>query len=255
MRAALCALVAFVVGACFKPAPQEGFACGLDNWCPGPLFCAADHTCRSADLPGDGGRDDGPATDGPTADGPAADGSPGPSKLAFVTSQAFSVSSSLKSITDANTACMNAAMAGQRAGTYLAWLSVNGQPASNRIAAPNGWHRTDDKPFASDLQSLLRGEILNPLSKTETGEDLNATVFTGTNEAGGATGNDCRALTTNSQTEVITVGSSTSVTRMWTNTGELSCDQPGHLYCLQIDPPEPLMPAREPRSTAFLSTP
>lgn len=48
MRAHPFALVCFLIGACFEPAPHEGFACGLDDWCPEPLSCAVDHTCRNA---------------------------------------------------------------------------------------------------------------------------------------------------------------------------------------------------------------
>ena len=153
MRAAPLALVCFLVGACFEPAPHEGFACGLDNWCPGPLLCAADHTCRSANSPGDGGVDD--------------DGPQGPSNYAFVTSKTFLVKS-LMTVTGADNECMNAAAAASLPGRYVAWLSVPGQSARDRLGAASGWHRTDGKPFARDFPMLTEGNIFYPLRKTET---------------------------------------------------------------------------------------
>jgi hypothetical protein len=235
MRAAFAALAGFVAGACFEPAPQEGFACSPDNWCPGPLFCAADHICRSADVTGDGG----PAV---------------PSNLAFVTSKAF-LASELGSLARADNECMNAAAAANLSGRYVAWLSVMGQPARDRLGTASGWRRTDGKPFVRDFFSLRQGNNLYPLRKTERGDDLSGTVLTGTDDQGNPTGNDCRGLTSSSPSDVISTGESTGGTSLWTIANDTPCDQQGHLYCLQIDYQQSVVPAHEPGPLAFLSTP
>jgi len=236
MRAALLALVCFLVGACFHPAPHEGFACGLDDWCPAPLSCAADQTCRSATSPGDGG----------------IDGPPGPSNYAFVTSKAF-LASQLKTVTGADDECMKAAAAGGLPGHYVAWLSVAKQSARDRLGAASGWHRTDGKPFAHDVSALIAGNILYPLRKTEFGTDLAGIVLTGTDNSGGPAGEDCVGLTSSSASDLIFIGESTGSTDLWTDTSDTSCDQPGHLYCLQIDYQQPVAPVRASGPLAFLS--
>lgn len=236
MRAAALALVCFLVGACFEPAPHEGFACGLDDWCPGPLRCAADHTCRSANSLGDGG----------------VDGPPGPSNYAFVTSQTF-LAGSLMTVTGADQECMKAAMAASLPGRYVAWLSVSGQSVRDRLGGASGWHRTDSKPFARDFATLTEGNIFYPLRKTETGADLADAVLTGTDGVGNPAGEDCLGLTSSSASALIYVGESTGGVQQWTNASDISCNQPGHLYCLQIDYQQPVVPVREAGPRAFLS--
>ena len=238
MRAAPLALVCCLVGACFEPAPHEGFACGLDNWCPGPLTCAADHTCRSANPPGDGG----------------VDGPPGPSNYAFVTAKAF-LASELMTVTRADNECMQAAAVASLPGHYVAWLSVSGHSAHDRLGAASGWHRTDGKPFARDFEALAAGDIFYPLRKTETGEDLADYVLTNTDDGGTPLGEDCLDLTSSSASDAIYIGETTGGTTLWTNTSDTPCNQPWHLYCLQIDYQQPVVPAREPGPLAFLSTP
>jgi hypothetical protein len=241
MRAALLAAVGCLVGACFAPVPREGFACGLEDWCPGPLRCAADHTCRSANPAGDGGVDDG--------------GPQGPSNTAFVTSNTF-LASSLKTVTGADNECMKAAAVGGLPGRYVAWLSVSGQGVRDRLEAASGWHRTDGKPFARDFATLTEGNIFYPLRKTETGVDLAGDVLTGTDDVGKPAGEDCRGLTSSSMSDVIFIGESTGgTTHQWTSASDTTCDRPGHLYCLQIDYQQPVVPAREAGPLAFLSTP
>jgi hypothetical protein len=238
MRTVPCAFACLLVAACFAPAPREGFACGLDDWCPAPLFCAADHTCRSADSQGDGG----------------VDGAPGPSNYAFVTSKTF-LPSSLMNIAGADDQCMKAAEVGRLPGRYVAWLSVSGQRPRERLGTASGWRRTDSKPFLRDLSALSESNVLYPLRKTETGADLAGTVLTGTDESGNPGGEDCHGLSSASQSDLILVGESTGGTTLWTKTSDIGCNEPGHLYCLQIDHQQPVMPAREPGPVAFLSSP
>jgi len=80
-------------------------------------------------------------------------------------------------------------------------------------------------------------------------------VLTGTDDLGKPAGEDCLGLTSSSPLEVIFIGESTGGTHLWTNPTDTTCDQPGHLYCLQIDYQQPVVPARESGPLAFLSTP
>jgi hypothetical protein len=234
-------IVLATLGACFTPAPREGFACGPDDWCPEPLRCAGDHTCRGSDA--DGGVDAG-----------GVDATLGPANLAFVTSRLYSAVD-IGNINVADQECTSTAARAGRPGNYVAWLSVTGEPALGRLGTASGWRRPDGRPFVRNRQALLDGNILYPLRMDESGFDTAGRVMTGTTDLGGAAGEDCAGLTSSSQADLMLIGYADAGILAWTSGGEGPCDAAYHLYCLQTDLDAPLAPVIAAGPRAFLSTP
>jgi hypothetical protein len=240
MRARL-ALVLVVLGGCFKPSPTEGFACGPDRWCPDPLSCAADNTCRSKDVddPGDGG--------------PGNEDLPGgPANVAFVTSLKFPPTS-LGGIAGADAKCAMIGDSIGKPGRYVAWLSTVAAPVSLRLGGASGWVRVDGKPFAASRADLLAGHILYPLRKDENGADVLDIVMTGTIGAGTATEN-CIELTSNAATEFMLLGATDGGINLFTNVSEGPCNDAYRMYCLQAETATTVTVAPSSNPRAFLST-
>src|SRR4051812_9068951 len=87
-------------------------------------------------VSGDGGAQ----MDGPSGTTP--DGLAGPHlNVAFVTSGVFS--GNLGGVAGADAACTAAAQAGNRSGTFVAFVSSTGENAIARLAGSRGWMRTD----------------------------------------------------------------------------------------------------------------
>jgi len=233
-------LLALALVGCFKPAPQEGFRCAPNGWCPPPLACASDGTCRGTDVTGDGGG-------GPDADN-------GKANLAFVTSMPFAPTM-LGSYAGADARCGQLATAAGHPGSYIAWLG----DVRTRLGNASGWARIDNKPFANARDELLAGHILYPLRKDEQGGDHAGRVMTGVNPDGMANGEDCNGLTSNVVSDLTSGGASDGGTSRWTNDDEWSCDQTAAIYCLQIDhdarPPAPSATGRRAFVTTGMFTP
>jgi len=207
-----------LLGGCFKPAPAEGFACGPDRWCPDPLSCAADNTCRSRDGdPGDGG--------------PGEGGVVGPANIAFVTSQTVSVQM-LGDLAGADAMCEAIGGTIGHPGRYVAWLSTTAAPAAQRLGSASGWVRTDGKPFAASKQALLAGKILYPLRLDEHGQEVLGPVLTGT-LPDGASSENCVELTSTAGTELALIGFTDGSAPEWTNGSEGPCNADYFMYCLQ----------------------
>ena len=234
-----------LLAGCFKPSPQEGFACfGQERWCPDPLTCQPDGTCRSSPGGGDGGGDDGPGPDGITG---------GPANIAFVTSGVFTAKS-LGGIAGADEMCHQIGKSIGHDGRYVAWLSTAAQPAGMRLGNASGWVRVDGLPFAATKADLLAGKILYPLRRDESNTDLAGVVMTGTTPDGNGNEN-CVDLTSSSPTELILLGHSDGDINRWTNDDEGSCDQQFHIYCLQADT-NTVVPIAPPTGLrTFLSSP
>ena len=235
-------LVLALLGGCFKPSPTEGFACGPDRWCPDPLSCAADNTCRSKDVddPGDGG----PGVEGLP---------PGPANVAFVTSMTYTPLQ-VAGVAGADAICTALGAGIGKPGRYVAWLSTIAAPAAQRLGGASGWRRTDGQPFARSKQDLLAGRILYPLRRDENGQEVVGEVMTGTVGDGSATEN-CLELTSGSSTELMLIGTSDGGTNRWTNTSEGACNLAYHMYCLQADTSTTVESPPTGSLRAFLSSP
>ena len=204
-----------VLVGCFKPAPQEGFRCAPNGWCPPPLACAKDGVCRKTDVTGDGG--------GPDADAATPN-------VAFVTSMPFAPPV-FGPPPGADTRCTQIANAAGHAGNFIAWLGN----AGTRLGNASGWVRTDGLPVANTRDDLLAGKLFYPIRKDEGRTDRAVQVMTGVNPDGVGNGEDCNGLTSTSNIDLMAGGTSDGGTNRWTNDNEWGCDQQAAVYCLQID--------------------
>jgi len=234
-----------LLAGCFKPSPQEGFACfGQERWCPDPLTCQSDGTCRSAPGRGDGGGSDGPGDDVITG---------GPPNIAFVTSGTFTALS-LNGVAGADKKCEDIGTTIGHSGRYVAWLSTTAEPAVQRLGSASGWVRVDGQPFAATKADLLAGKILYPLRRDENNADVVGPVMTGTSPDGASTEN-CVELSSGSSGDLILIGTSDAGVNRWTNNSEGSCTDQFHIYCLQADTNNVITVSPSSGPIAFMSSP
>jgi hypothetical protein len=128
------------------------------------------------------------------------------------------------------------------ANHYIAWLSVSGTPARDRIQTARGWVRLDGLPVLDSPSETTH--ILYPPRLGSLGQDLtSARVVTGTDADGSAVAN-CLSFTSNTAMQSAALGRPGSGAGGWTNAFNIGCDSTDlHVYCLgtqsvsQIAPP------------------
>jgi hypothetical protein len=164
-----------------------------------------------------------------------------PPNIAFVTSTEMPAGQ-IGGIDAADDICGQRALAGGYSGTFMAWLSVSGDGAYERLAATgaSGWVRTDGLPFAESADDIRMGRILYPLRRDEGQNDLaigdvSVLVATGSTATGDPSGNDCDGYTSPSGT--VDVGYADGGTVQWTAATDPppDCSTEVHLYCFQTD--------------------
>jgi len=148
--------------------------------------------------------------------------------------------------------------AGALGGTFVALIA---QPGENNADLPSvqsapGWVRPDGLPVAANLTDLLEGRVWYSPSLDPDAEPVTGRIWTGLQNTGSATGDNCGFWGNNNgfgTSGVVGAGGPDLVSE-----GPLGCDQPAHILCLQVDaasqvgpPPPPPPGARR----AFLSTP
>jgi hypothetical protein len=170
---------------------------------------------------GKGGDDDG-------ADASAVEG-----KLVFVTSTTHT--GDFGSLEDADTLCAERAAAGGRSGTFRAWLSTTGAPASGRLTHADGpYVRTDGVGVADDWAGLVSGSLLAAIDRDEMGTARTGDVWTGTLPDGSSfTVGDCDGWTAAALPAVSLCGRSTSSGPQWTNNQQVACGASLRLYCIE----------------------
>jgi hypothetical protein len=116
------------------------------------------------------------------------------------------------------------------------WLSTEETDIRDIIFSPYVYKLLDGTIIANDSADLIDGNIQNPINLTEYGNIIsNALVWTGTNEFGQFTGNDC--LNWNFDVPELngTVGNSSLTGSQWTNYRNESCNQEFRIYCVESD--------------------
>ncbi|MBX7098058.1 MAG: DUF1554 domain-containing protein, partial [Myxococcaceae bacterium] len=166
--------------------------------------------------------------------------------FAFVTSQIFT--GALGGIAGADTACQNAAADAGLSGAYRAWLSVDGGSAATRFAGARGWIRPDGKPFTDTLDGLLtKHRIFYPMMITERGTTTpyaTSYVWTGTDDNGTGTAENCIDWSTADAGSTGYAGSPDDLGRGWTHNTPAGCNQPRPLFCMGYDRAVPVAPVR-----------
>jgi hypothetical protein len=235
-------VLAVVCAGCFKPAPQEGFACGRDNWCPDPLQCASDGKCRSGDPTGDGGIVVPPDVDLTGVN------------LAFVAVTPIKAQD-LGPPPGSDAMCTQIANGAGHPGNFISWTSTATSTAVSRLMASNanGWVRVDGRPFAATRGSLIAGKILYPLRKDEHNIDHVVQVLTGTGPDGTFFGDTCVDFTSANSADLIVLGTSDGGPNRWTNDTEDSCDKSYAFFCLQVDHNKAIPAPNEQGPRAFIT--
>ncbi len=116
---------------------------------------------------------------------------------------------------------------------YVAWLSISGARAIDRIAPDGPFRRPGGVRIAADKTELTAYPYR--ASDIETDEQRrhdNVLVFTGTDWQGNPTGDDCGAWWSTDASEYATLGLSSASSNDWTSGHGLGCDYAvGHLLC------------------------
>lgn len=177
--------------------------------------------------------DGGGAVDaGVDADPKDATADAGTVKRVFVTSS--TVNGSLGGVAGADTRCQQLAAAANLGGTFVAWVSVAGQPAPTRILGAGPWFLVDKKTrvFASKLAMTTTGPEI-PIDIDEKGAKIGNPnqVWTGTQFAGTASNNNCNNFTSPIGNGL--TGEADKTAAQWTQSANLSCTQPLRLYCIE----------------------
>ncbi len=155
--------------------------------------------------------------------------------VAFVT-RSEQTPGSLGGLEGADEICNNAAsMAGLSENNYVAWLSIQGMNAINRLGEASGWIRTDGRPFALSVSDLLDGNILYPLHLDEFGNAITGPpdVVTGTLPDGLAgTSGDCGGWEQEISGESPETGIAVSAGNEWTSAiSSRRCNEMTRIYC------------------------
>jgi Protein of unknown function (DUF1554) len=164
-----------------------------------------------------------------------------PGRRVFVTSETSN--GAFGSIAASDAICAAAAQrANLGAGPWVAWLSVPGTNAIDRIVYAGPYDRLDGKRVVADKSALAQGTLSAAIELTETGALASGTklVWTGTSSGGTAAGATCTSWTTSS---VITFGVAGSLDRTengkWTDNGGAvglagwGCQTRARLYCFE----------------------
>lgn len=180
--------------------------------------------------------------------------------LVFVTHGVYA--GNLGGLVGADAICNNEARTAGLPGTYVAWLSTPGTPASSRLAG-RGWVRRDGLGVVDTIADLKAGKMLRPVRLDAYGYDVgHATAFTATGMDGTYrdvyASNSCDGWTTASASLLPAAAGYTDGTAAgWTDhinpTGILTCGSREHLYCFGTSLSQPLEPPAETGWTAFLT--
>ena len=192
-------------------------------------------------------------------DAPPDQASEGSPNLAFVTSLPVPISSyASRDALDAT--CTTLARNHGHSGTYVAWFSLPGSNALDRLSGFRGWVRLDGKPFADTLTDIANGKIYNPLSIDETSTDVgdSARVATATDPSGtydSSSVNTGACFGQSNAPGTVQYGTADATKQTWTAVGDtaVGCTTPVRFYCFEIDHANPLVAPSETGRIAFLS--
>jgi hypothetical protein len=119
-------------------------------------------------------------------------------------------------------------------------MSVSGEVDAKDRLADGAFELLDGSPVASSITDLTDGSIATPISIDEFGMSLagapTLTVWTGTTDAGIASGFDCDGWTADAMpAEFSTNGRADRSGMGWSDDGRDDCSSPKRLYCFQIE--------------------
>ncbi|MCY1066589.1 hypothetical protein OV090_17570 [Nannocystis sp. RBIL2] len=157
-------------------------------------------------------------------------------RYVFVTSAPYSAGE-LQGLAGADAICMqHATGVGALAGReFIAWLSVAGAGAGDRLSSSFPFLRMDGQKIANDFADLTDASIDFPINIDENGLTVDATykVWTGTKADGTFGEGDILCKDWMVPIGMGWVGNPTLTGYEWTDNGLVSCNSEARLYCFQ----------------------
>lgn len=164
---------------------------------------------------------------------------PATANVAFVTSTRFTAGA-LGGLAGADAICQEHAQEAGLAGTYVAWLSLPGDDARDRLGDATGWVRPDGRPLALDKQQIIDGRFFYPPVLDEHGTFAAPdAIWTGTFDDGTAFSLDefglCGGWTVDEPTGFALIGDVGAGPGWWTAWASQPCTGQARLACLGVD--------------------
>ncbi|MCA9371783.1 hypothetical protein KC726_02690 [Candidatus Woesebacteria bacterium] len=162
------------------------------------------------------------------------------------------------SLIQANNYCQNLANNAGLEGTYKAWLSTGQKNAVDNIrpSIDTGYITKDSggtkHTIAENLSDLIDGDLKDRIQYDENGDIVIDGVWTGTNQDGTWSGNDCNNWKGAFISDQAMSGKSNYSSRIWTEYQNQICDQSFHVYCFntEFSPDITITPTQSPTPTA-----
>lgn len=206
---------------------QSATACGTGGnaclACGSGLTCSSG-TCVAATGMGGGG--------GSTSTGP---------KRVFVTSGTYTgnlktAGNAASGLAGGDALCNLAATAANLGGTWVAWLSSSTARAIDRVTGTGPWMVLGSSTVVFNNKANIATKPLTTIGVDENGRLTNNTVWTGTDNGGGASANTCSNWTfaTDGYTYEGTYGDAANNTTNWTSYSYSDCRTPRSLLCFEL---------------------
>jgi uncharacterized repeat protein (TIGR01451 family) len=158
----------------------------------------------------------------------------GPQRLVFVSSGNFD--GNFGGIAGADAQCQTLAMAASLPGTYKAWISDSTSSPSTSFTQTGFFTLIDGTMIATSWADLTDGTIANPINRTDQNIVISNTFVRTNTLANG--GNDsafgaCNNWTSNSPSDVASLGQSGATNSSWTTNSTGGCGFPLSIYCFE----------------------
>lgn len=201
------------------------------------LVCTS--ACKNGDMVVDEPEDMATSRDGSSdgaAGGDMRDGGP-QAKRIFITQKKFRGDlMNGGGVTGADAACTAAAQGAQLGGTFKAWISTSTQNAIDRIVDVGPWQDLSGATLFADREGLKTSPKVG-IRLDERGQFLPSDrVWTGTQYGGtfDSLNGACKDWTSGSMSDLAKIGQvGRSDGAAWTAFSATTCDQEGHLLCIE----------------------
>ncbi|MCW5834114.1 MAG: hypothetical protein KIS78_17070 [Labilithrix sp.] len=194
-----------------EPAPPEDEDAGRDAASTDDASAIADADADASDAP--------ETSTTPTA------------KRVFVSSTVYD--GDLGGLAGADAKCNALAQAAGLKGTFVAWLSVAGANARDRVSGAGPWLLVGTSSVAVTRAQLTDPPIERPISRTEAGDTATGLVWTGTSPNGVHAGDTCDAWRRGALGGGAT-GDARTASAAWTAATTSACASSRRLYCFQL---------------------
>jgi hypothetical protein len=156
-----------------------------------------------------------------------------PVRRVFITSEAFAPN--FGSAASADQVCQTVADGKGLGGTFRAWISDDKSwPAQDFTRSSDPYVLLDDTLVANDWTDLTDGSLAHSIDRDEAGQFISVReAWTGTDEWGGATADNCNRWKSAAAAHLANQGVSDLTNAGWTNVYLQYCDRLCSLYCFE----------------------